>query len=172
MTEPIATEGSQSLDRNKLRYLKDSPIKREHSAMCIQSKLDCLTSSGGLLHDVNNPLTKFPVGLLRLAYALSGAQHSIQLNKIKDEYSRSKVVEALHNFKSKKKESVSHNRSKSECYYDAFHRLKDEYEIFDSLSNDIEKCILIQVDPGLDLYRIILAPDRSWIHGWRRIKAG
>lgn len=108
---------------------------------------------------------EFDMGNLRLYYAISGAQTMKQIDKIKDEYSRKIVLEAYQNFMSK-------THQPCESYVDYYKNMNDEYELFDSLDNDIERCCLAQVDAGLDLYRIILAKDRSWICGWKRIPPG
>ena len=111
-------------------------------------------------------LLEFDMGLLRLAYVISGACFDKQIDKIKDPRSRSRVKEELRKFRDKK------SGQPSSGYYNYYKNMHDEYELFDSLENDIEKCVLCEVDPCFDLYRIILAPNRAWIHGWRRIAPG
>lgn len=48
--------------------------------------------------------------------------------------------------------------------------IDNHYELYDSLTNDIDKCYVLQICPEFKRYRCILAPDRSEIHGWKWIK--
>lgn len=48
--------------------------------------------------------------------------------------------------------------------------ISNHYDLYDSLTNDIEKCYLYQLCPEFKRFRCILAPTREKIHGWRWIK--
>ena len=107
----------------------------------------------------------FPEGNLtrKQVYILCNGERMI--NRIESSNYRDLLIKSYSIFSKKKYIPIP-----GESFIDVLKHMDDVYELYDSLDNDVDKPIITQVDPEYKYYRVILAPERKYICGWRRIR--